>query len=76
MRAELDRWREVAVFLSRTRSKMGLSTPSIQEFQSHMGFNYFALHKGGHARLGSILLHLKSTDFIKVILNFAARCLG
>ena len=52
-RAEVvDKWREVAVFmgsqlnLSRTRSKMGLSTPSSQEFKSHMGFNYFLLHKG------------------------------
>ena len=40
-RAEVvDKWREVAVFLesqltlSRTRSKMGLSTPSSQEFLS------------------------------------------
>ena len=46
MRAELDRWREVAVFLSRTRSKLGLSTPSSQDFLSRMGFNCFLLQMG------------------------------
>ena len=43
-----DKWREVAVQLTlpRTWSKMGLSTPSCQEFQSLVGFIYFLLHKG------------------------------
>ena len=52
-RAEVvDKWRELVVFqgpqltLSRTVSKMGLSTPSSQDFQSLVGFNYFLLHKG------------------------------
>ena len=68
----VDKWREVAVFqgsqltLSRTRSKMGLSKPSSQELQSHMGF---LLIQG--ARVGLILLNLKSANFFKLLLNLA-----
>ena len=50
----VDKWRDVAVFhgphltLSRTVSKMGLSTPSSREFHSLVGFSYVLLHSGFH----------------------------
>ena len=55
---------------------MGISTASSHGFLSHMGFNYFLLNNRSHARVGSRLLHFKNADFIKVLLNFAAWCLG
>jgi hypothetical protein len=44
---------------------------SFYAIKSLVGFNFFLLHKGGRAGVGLILLHQRSADFIKVLLNFA-----
>ena len=62
--------------LSRTRSKVYLSSPASQQVQSLRGVNYFLHLKGGCVVLGLRLLHPKNADFSKVLLNFKVRCLG
>ena len=72
----VDKWREVTLFqgprltLPIEGRKMGLSTPSSQEFQSLVGFNYFLLHKGCRAGVFSVLLQQRIADFIQVLQNF------